>query len=112
MTEKRTLILGGNEYPITVPLTLGQVADIQFESNAPTDPDPQEAARKSIQRIAAIIAAAARPEHPELTGDAIIAMRMTYGELQQAFSVVLMAQRYGAKEPPPGEAAAGAPAAA
>jgi len=100
------ILLEGKPYKFTVPLTLGQLEDLQVGVSLAEDPDPQVEARRSQQRVRSVILAAAAPENPTLTDDSLKAMRLEDGELMAAFDTILSVT--GMKKPKPGEAPAGA----
>lgn len=83
-----TITLEGNPYTIK-PLTVGQLEDLTAAILMPDTGDPQADARRGFQRMTGSIAAALAIDHPEITVDAIRAMRVTRHELVTAHAQVL-----------------------
>ncbi len=114
MPKKITIVLEEKEFGITVPLTIGQLEDLQVATALPALPDPQENVRRDFQQSLGIIMAAVTPENPSLTEAALRAMRIPPEELNTAVSKILhesglireRADKAGATKP--GEASAAA----
>lgn len=73
--DSREIVLAGNPYKITTPLTLGQLIDVNVGMSLPDVSDPAEQARVSFQRALNVLAAALAPEHPQLTVEALRTLR-------------------------------------
>jgi soluble P-type ATPase len=107
MTDKKlTVTLAGKAYAATVPLTLGQLEDLNVAVMLPSADNPQEEVRQNFKRNIGIILAALAPEHPELTDLAIRNMRSPNAEFTKAVSDILDASGLFKKAAAPGEAAA------
>lgn len=75
MADSREIVLD-KTYTIAVPLTLGQLIDCNVAvGSVPKAETPAEESRRAYDRTLAVIAAAVAPEHPELTVEALKAMR-------------------------------------
>jgi hypothetical protein len=101
--KKLTVTLAGKSYHATVPLTLGQLEDLNVAMVLPGDPDPQKEVRKNAERNREIMLAALLPENPELSHDVLRGMRATNQEYIQAISDIIDASGLVAKR----DAAAG-----
>ena len=107
MTEKVDIILEGQPYPITTPLTLGQMCDAHVAVVLPASTDPAEQIKRNSKRSIDILVAGMQAEHPEITPEALSKMRITKLELNTAVVEILkLAGLEPAKETKPGEAEA------
>jgi len=89
MHKKITIILEEKEFGITVPLTIGQLEDLQVAVALQPLPDPQENVRRDFEQSLGIIMAAATAENPSLTETALRAMRIPPDELNTAVGTIL-----------------------
>lgn len=106
--KKLTVTLEGKAFHATVPLTLGQLEDLNVAIVLPGSDDPQLEVRKNGERNRGIILAALAPENPDMTDASLKAMRATNAEYTQAINDILDASGLIAKKDAvPGEAPAG-----
>lgn len=89
MADKITVTLAGTDFPITVPLTLGQLEDLEIAVVVPAADDPQEEMRRSQARGTGILLAALAGDNPDLTVEKLKAMRITRKERSEAIATIL-----------------------
>lgn len=88
MADSREIVLAGNSYKITVPLTLGQLIACNV-GMAVDVPDGASAVEASFERALHVISAAAKPENPELTVDFLRNLRgASMKELNEATTAI------------------------
>lgn len=109
MPETIKVTLAGSDYTITVPLTLGQLEDVNVAVAGIELADPKAEMRRAMEQRREILAVALAPENPSLTAEALKGMRATRAELKAAVDLILEASGLiPSKESVPGEAGAGA----
>lgn len=85
-SEKKTITLGGEEFEILVPLTIGQLEDLRVAVVFTPPEDPVENVRYSAKRERAILLAAM----PDMTEEKLLATRAFPREMNAAVSAILV----------------------
>lgn len=89
--KKKTVTLAGQKFDIVVPLTLGQIIDCRVATLIPTTGDIKEDFVATYHRSLDIIIAGLKVDNPAQTWtrEALMAMRITESELNEAQAIVL-----------------------
>ena len=90
MTDKAIITLEGRGYEVVTPLKLGQLRALRVAVALPQVNDPQDDADRTFRRAVDIVAAALSAEHPDITADALMGMRVTDNELREAVTAALV----------------------
>lgn len=86
----REIKLGDKTFTLTLPLTLGQLIDAHVGMALAASTDTQEEVRRSYKRVIDVIIAAAKPDHPDITADQLLAIRgVSIQEFNKAARVAL-----------------------
>ena len=89
MTGKIEIKLEGKPYEIITPFTLGDLTEIQVACARPASSDPAEESKRSVKLAVDVIVAALHCEHPQMTEEVVLNLRLLPGELGAAVTSIV-----------------------